>query len=101
MNYDEVKRCLSTLRKNQMIKDRFQNPYLKKIRRQSLGMSSRNANDDIIMESGDDSQYSLIEENIVIMHGTNSLGSMTKSMSQAFINYRTAHLAAMAKAKAQ
>ena len=79
-----------------MIRERFQNPYLKKMRRRSLGMSSRNANDEIILESGDDSQDSLIEENIVIAGGTNSF---TKSMSQAFINYRAAHLAAMAKAK--
>jgi hypothetical protein len=69
---------LSTMRKNQMIRERFQNPYLKKMRRRSLGMSSRNANDEIILESGDDSQDSLIEENIVIAGGTNSL---TKSMS--------------------
>ncbi len=61
-----------------MIRERFQNPYLKKMRRRSLGMSSRNANDEIILESGDDSQDSLIEENIVIAGGTNSL---TKSMS--------------------
>ncbi len=69
---------MSTMRKNQMIRERFQNPYLKKMRRRSLGMSSRNANDEIILESGDDSQDSLIEENIVIAGGTNSL---TKSMS--------------------
>lgn len=72
-----------------MIKERFQNPYLKKMRRKSLGTSSRNVNEDIILESGDDSSYSLIEENIVI-GGTHSGETMTKSMSQALINYRAA-----------
>ena len=85
MSTDEIKRCLSIIRKTQMIKERFQNPYLKKMRRKSLGMSSRNVNEDIILESGDDSSYSLIEENIVIGGDT-----MNKSMSQALINFRAA-----------
>jgi hypothetical protein len=89
MSADEIMRCLSTIRKTQMIKERFQNPYLKKMRRKSLGLSSRNANEDIILESGDDSSYSLIEENIVI-GGTLSGDTMNKSMSQALINYRAA-----------
>jgi hypothetical protein len=89
MTAEEIKRCLFTIRKTQMIKERFQNPYLKKMRRKSVGMSSRNANEDIILESGDDSSYSLIEENIVI-GGTHSGDTMNKSMSQALINFRAA-----------
>ena len=87
LTVDEIKKCIHTLKKNQQIRDRFQNPYLKKMREKSFCGVSRSG-DFNQTGAGGVSSSSVIEENIVVNGMSNSIGSLTRSLSQAMINIR-------------
>ena len=86
LTVDEIKQCLHTLKKNQQIRERFQNPYLKKLRNRSFGGVSRSGEMNQTGHGGVSSS-SVIEENIIV-NGMSSMGSMSKSLSQAIINIK-------------
>jgi len=85
MTKDEIRQCFIIMRKNEELRRRFRNPYIRKLRQNSLRGTLSKSNDYLSMsytqKNAANSSSSVIEEEIILAGNSGSIMSISKSMS--------------------